>query len=266
MSRFHGLLYLKCCMKQTYSNKGIIIMKNYSILAEYKRQYLDKYKDQKEPVIADSSYGDGVEMDIYLPYKDKFEPFRVVYNNTEVIELIYMNPGAKYVDTTYYKEGQKAKEVNLYNLLSAASNLIARYECATDFDKKFSKLTKEEFELITVDNFDADVAVKYCKHGYCEQTIRDVYKLLKYSYGTYHGRVSWKVEVDSYAAKHVFEDLLAGLSSTTYVHTEEFTAALVMFAEYKCIFDTLKLEQNGPNYNMIMPDFYEVLSVKSGRI
>lgn len=239
---------------------------NYSIVAEYKRQYLDKFKDQKEPVIADSCYSAAVEMDIYLPYKDRFEPFRVVYNNSEVIKLIYMNPDTKYVDTAYYKEGQKVKEVNLYNLLSAASNLMARHECATAFDKKFSNLSKEEFELITVDNFDTDVAVEYCKHGYCEQTIRDVYKLLKYSYGTYYGRVSWKVEVDSYAAKHIFEGLLSNLSSTTYVHTEEFTAALVMFTQYKGIFDTLLLKKIGPNYEMLLPDFYEVLSIKSGRI
>ena len=239
---------------------------NYSIVAEYKRQYLDKFKDQKEPIIAESSYGDGVEMDIYLPYKDRFEPFRVVYNNTEAIKLIYMNPAAEYIDTTYYKECQKVKEVNLYNLLSAATNLMARHESATYFDKQFSKLNKKEFETITVDNFDPEVVNDYCEHGCCEQTIRNVYKLIKYSYGTYHGRACWKSEVDSYAAKHVFERLLSHLSDTTYVHTEEFTAALVMFAKYKGIFDTLKLEKDGPNYSMILPDFYEVLNANSGRI
>lgn len=239
-------------------------MKNYSILAAYKRQYIDKYKDQPEPVIAESSYGDSIEMDIYLPYKDKFEPFRVKYSNTDCMELLYMDETAEYTYKAYYKESQKVQEVNLYNLLACASNLMLRHKTAERFESAYKELTPEKFKDIQVENYDEVIAVRYCKEGYNPQAINDCYRLLSFCESNYFGKETWRTEVDSYAAKHVFEELLSKLSSTTYVHTSEFTAAAVMFYSYILKLDKLNLKADPPNWEMSLPDYYEVLSYIRG--
>jgi len=241
-------------------------MKNYTILAEYKRQYIEKYKDNDEPVISESSWSeDSLEMDIELPYGDKFLPFKVIYNNTETIKLYYMEENDYYVDVTYYKESQKVREVNLYNLLSAASNLVSRHTAAKKFEECFRKLTKEEFSQIEVEYYDDMVAKRYCGTDYSKEAIKDVYRLLSFCNHYYIGKPAWKVEVGSYGAKHVFETLLSSLSDTSYVHTNEFAAAAAMFYMYKCQFETLNLKKDGPNWTMELPDYYEVLSEIRGK-
>lgn len=241
-------------------------MKNYTILAEYKRQYLEKFKDRPEPVIADSSWNtDDIEMDIELPFGTEFLPFRVIYNNTETIKLYYMEEHDYYVDVAHYKESQKVREVNLYNLLSAASNLVSRHNAAKKFEEHFRKLTKEEFDQIEVEYYDDMVAKRYCGTDYSKEAIKDVYRLLSFCNSHYVGRPSWKVEVGSYGAKHVFETLLSKLSNTCYVSTSEFAAAVAMFYMYKGDIETLKLKKDGPNWTMELPDYYEVLSEIRGK-
>lgn len=234
-------------------------MKNYTILSEYKRQYLEKYKEQPEPVIADSIYDNNIEMDIFLPNDDKFLPFRVIFNNTEEIKLYCMEYVNDYVYSTSFKESLRVKEVNLYNLLSAATNLVCRHKAAEDFERAFNNLTRSQFAEIECEYFDERIAKQYCPYGYNKQAIIDVYKLLKFAYSNYYGRKSWNDRVDSYGAKHVFETLLSKLSDTSYVSTSEFSAAVVMLAYDKGIMCDINIEKDGPNWEMTLPDFYSVL-------
>ena len=241
-------------------------MNNYTILSEYKRQYLEKYKDQPEPVIADSAYDNNIEMDINLPNGDKFLPFRVIFNNTEEIKLYCMEYTDNYVYSTSFKESLRVKEVNLYNLLSAATNLVCRHKAAEAFEHRFNDLTRSQFAEIECEYFDRRIATQYCSHGYNEQAIIDVYKLLKFCYNNYFGRKIWNDDrVNSYGAKHVFERLLSKLSDTSYVSTSEFSAAVVMLAYDKGLITDINIAQVGPNWEMTLPDFYSVLEFVRSR-
>lgn len=239
-------------------------MKNYTILSEYKRQYLEKYINQPEPVIADSIYGNNIEMDIYLPSGDKFIPFRAIFNNTEEIQLYCMDID-NYVYKTSFKESLRVKEVNLYNLLSAATNLITRHKAAVDFESEFSKLTREQFAEIECEYFNERIVNQYCTEDYNKEAIIDVYKLLKFAYCNYFGRKTWSCRVGSYGAKHVFETLLSKISNTTYVSTSEFSAAVAMFAYDHGLTDDVRITKDGPNWEMELPDFYSVLEYVRSR-
>ena len=238
------------------------MIKNYTILAEYQRQYAEKFKTHIQPVIADAVYGDNIEMDIELPYKDTFKQFVVIFNNTETIELQYLDSDGDYVYKAYYKESQKVREVNLYNLLACASNLMARHEAARNFEIKFNSITLKEFMAIDVDNFDERIAKKYCGNEYSIKAIEDCYRLFSYCRKHYHGRTNWReTRVNSYNGKHVFEYIIGKILNfdSYYVHTSEFAAAAVMFYNYMCESEALNITENKPNWDMILPDYYEVL-------
>lgn len=238
------------------------MIKNYSILAEYQRQYAEKFKTHNQPVIADAVYGDNIEMDIELPYKDTFKSFVVIFNNTETIELQYLDSVCDYVYKAYYKESQKVREVNLYNLLACASNLMARHEAAHNFEISINSITSKEFMSIDVEDFDERIAKKYCGATYNKNAIENCYRLLSYCQKHYHGRTNWRdTSVNSYSGKHVFEHIIARILNLNsyYVHTSEFAAAAVMFYNYMCETEALNITENKPNWDMSLPDYYEVL-------
>lgn len=236
-------------------------MRNYTILSEYKRQYLEKIKDIKnEPTIADSIYGDDIELDIYLPINKTLLPFRVYYNNTEQLKLVYMQDGVEYADTIFFKESQRVKEVNIYNLISAADNLVAKYNAAKAFEDQFNTITSDDIKDAEY-YFSEGIANKYCPAGYNKKTILNVCGLLDFCYKNYYGRNTWTTLVYASDAKHVFEDLLRNISETTYVRLEEFVAAAVMVTQYKGKFENLHLKSStNSEWVMDLPDFYDVLS------
>jgi hypothetical protein len=242
------------------------MIKNYSILAEYQRQYAEKFKKHaQQPMIADSVHGDNIEMDIDLPYKDTFKTFTVIYDNTETITLYYRDSDCNYVYKAYYKESQKVREVNLYNLMACASNLMARHEAAHSFEKDFNTITAQEFCAIDVEYFDERIAKKYCGEEYNKKAIEDCYRLFSYCKKHYFGRKNWiDYRVGSYGGKHVFEYIIGKiLKRLYYVDTAEFAAAAVMFYCYWGDSDKLNIKEDLPNWNMTLPDYYEVLEYLS---
>ena len=238
------------------------MIKNYSILAEYQRQYAEKFKKHtRQPMIADSVHGDTIEMDIDLPYKDTFKTFTVLYDNTETITLYYRDSECDYVYKTYYKESQKVREVNLYNLMACASNLMARHEAARNFEIEFNTITPQEFMSMDVENFEERTAKKYCGNEYSKKAIEDCYRLFSYCKKHYIGRKNWiDYRIGSYGGKHVFEYMIGKiLNKMYYVSTEEFAAAAVMFYHYWGDSDKLNIKEDLPNWDMTLPDYYEVL-------
>ena len=238
-------------------------MKNYSILSEYQLQYAEKFKKHTQPVITDAAYGDNIRMDIELPYKDQFKKFTVFYNNTESIELNYIDSDGDYVYNTQYKESQKVREVNLYNLMACATNLIARHEAARQFEIDFNNITQKEFMAIGVENYNENIAKKYCGTEFSKKAIDDCYRLFSYCEKHYYGRKTWKVDdVDSYGGKHTFEYIIGKILNYNgyYVHTSEFAAAAVMYYSYMLKSDYLNIKEDKPNWIMSLPDYYSVLS------